>query len=226
MKKLKIFILIASTLIFYDESSAQTIEVKGGTNLSTMLSKDRIETYSEDYQLTPRLLIGITADYPFTERFSLESGILFSSKGYKLEANYALYQNSEPFRVYQNAVLNYIEIPLLFKGSAKVRELSIFSTIGPYVGIGLSGEMTANSYSIGIAEKQVYSHEMGADGNWKRLDYGLQAGVGMEIRRIVIKISYSYGLANISQNKDLVVLKNRNLGLTLGYKFNMRKTSS
>lgn len=72
------------------ESFAQTFEIKAGVNLSTMLSKADRSTYSGDYTLTPRLHFGVTSEIPINKLFSIESGLLFSSKGYKLEKNYAL----------------------------------------------------------------------------------------------------------------------------------------
>jgi len=218
MRKLRILMLAICTVISVSESFAQIFEIKTGVNLSTMFSKDRFGNYSKDYTLTSRFLIGVTTEIPLTELFSIESGLLFSSKGYKLDKYFAMWEDSEPIRLYQKAVLNYIDIPLSFKASTLFRKLLIYGNVGPYVGIGLSGKIIADESSGDIIKRNEYRHKMGTDGTWKRFDYGLQAGAGVEINRIVFGLNYSYGLANISQNRDYEN-KNRIIGLTLGYRF-------
>ena len=60
---------------------------------------------------------------------------------------------------------------------------------------------------------------MDKDGQWKRLDYGIQAGIGIIMQRIAFRINYSYGLANIAQYEDFTN-KNRVIGISLGYIIN------
>ncbi|WP_372935102.1 hypothetical protein, partial [Mariniphaga sediminis] len=62
MIKPVLFVLPLFILIFSMKSFSQTFEVKAGINLSTMLSKSDIETYSKEYQMVPRLLLGATAE--------------------------------------------------------------------------------------------------------------------------------------------------------------------
>jgi hypothetical protein len=227
MKKLRIIVLSLFILIFNIKSFSQTFEIKTGINLSTMLSKNDIETFSEEYQMVPRLFLGVTADFPLTKLFSFETGLLFSSKGYKLDTYYSVPSyEGEYFPIYDNRTLNYFEIPLSLKISANFKNLPFIFTLGPYIGVGLNEKYTISVYNWeeGASERKSYSNQMGNESGWKRIDYGLQAGIGMEIQRIVIRLNYSYGLANISQDSS-IKSKNRVIGLTLGYKFNYKKTS-
>jgi hypothetical protein len=222
MSKLRVLLFIIFGLIPILESFAQTFEIKAGVNLSTMLSKDDRSTYSGDYTLTPRLLFGVTSEIPINQLFSIESGLLFSSKGYKLEKDYALYPTSEPVPVYAKSVLNYFEIPVSIKFSHSILGLPLYGVLGPYAAIGINGKNIIDIYSGGKSERTVYKNHFDSNGLWKRLDYGLQAGAGIQFGKYVFGLNYSYGLANISRHSPHVE-KNRIIGLTLGYKF---KTSN
>lgn len=216
MRKLRVLMFFISGVISILGSFAQTFEIKTGVNLSTMLSKDDRSTYSGDYTLTPRLFIGVTMEFPINQIFSFETGLLFSSKGYKLDSDYRLYEDSESFHRYQNAILNYIDIPLSLKTVTTFLRFPIYGMIGPYLGIGLNGKTITNEFSDGVTERKEYKHQMGSDGSWKRFDYGLQAVAGIVIGKFDFGLNYAYGLANISQHSPHVE-KNRIIGLTLGY---------
>jgi len=218
MRKLKVLLFIICVIFSILGSFAQTFEIKSGVNLSTMLSKDDWFKYSNDYTLTPRLLVGVTTEIPINQMFSFETGLLFSSKGYKLDSDYRFYEDMEPSHIYQNAILNYIDIPLSLKATTIFPRSPIYGIIGPYFGIGLNGKVIVDELSAGVTERKEYKHQIGSDGRWKRFDYGLQAGVGIIIGKFDFGLNYAFGLANISQLSPYVV-KNRIIGLTLGYKF-------
>lgn len=225
MKNLKIFVLFLFCLTVSTESFAQTFEVKAGMNWATMLSKDDVETYSDKYQMVPRLLLGATAEFPLAGLFSFETGLLLSSKGYKSDTYYPIpTYEGEYIPVYDNRTLNYFEIPLSLKATAKFKNLPFLFTLGPYIGLGLNEKATRSEYNWEeeVYERKTYNNQMGKDSHWKRLDYGLQAGAGVEIQKIVMRLHYSYGLANISQVSS-IRSKNRIIGLMLGYKFSFEK---
>ena len=224
MKKLRVLVFISCGIILILESFGQTFEIKAGVNLSTMLSKDDRSTYSDDYSLTPRLLFGLTAEFPINQIFSFETGLMFSSKGYKLDSSYKLYEDSEPSRIYQNLILNYIDIPLSLKTTTSFLRFPIYGIIGPYVGIGLNGKLIADEMSGGVIERKEYEQQFGSDGSWERVDYGLQVGAGIVIGKFDFGLNYAYGLANISQQSPYIA-KNRIIGLTLGYKFKTKEPS-
>lgn len=58
------------------------------------------------------------------------------------------------------------------------------------------------------------------ESDFKRLDFGLTMGAGVEINSIQIGLTYGLGLANISPSTDNgSKINNRVLGLSVGYKF-------
>jgi len=224
MRKLRVLMFIFCGSISILKSFGQTFEIKGGVNLSTMLSKDDRSNYSDQFSLTPRLLFGVTADIPLNQSFSIESGLFFSSKGYNLNKKKSLDPTSQFSPIYVKAILNYLEIPLLIKFSHSFFRLPFYGVIGPYGAIGINGKTISDMYPGGISDRKVYKHQMGSDELWKRYDYGLQAGAGIAFGKYVCGFNYSYGLANISQHSPHVE-KNRVIGLTLGYKFKIKEPS-
>ncbi len=164
MKKLKITGVFLFILIFNIKSFSQTCEIKAGINLSTMLSKDDIEIFSEEYQMVPRLFLGATAEFPLTKLFSFETGLLFSSKGYKLDTYYLVpTYEGEYASIYENRTLNYFEIPMSLKMSARFKNLPFLFILGPYIGVGLNERYTIsqNNWEEGKYERNSYSNQMG-----------------------------------------------------------------
>ena len=51
---------------------AQTLEIKSGLNLSTMYYRNQGGTYSEDFKLTPRFILGVTSEFPISKSLSLK----------------------------------------------------------------------------------------------------------------------------------------------------------
>jgi hypothetical protein len=217
MKKFKILMFSIFIMISVSESFAQTFAIKTGVNLSKMLLKDEFETVSKDYKLTPRFQLGVTVEFPITKLYSFESGLFFSSKGYKHSSNSLIMQNDINFDLYENQILNYIEIPLTAKVNTLIGRLPIYGTFGPYIGIGLNGKLSIDEFSDNKTERKVYTDTMGPDRTWKRFDYGLQAGAGIVIHQFLVGINYDFGILKVNQ-LDGYKCKNRVLGLTLGYK--------
>jgi hypothetical protein len=185
--------------------------------------------YDEEFDLIPRFLLGVTTEFPLFKSFTFEPGILFSRKGYKIDIeDYAMFQTGEYLDMYENSVLNYIDIPLSIKYTADIKKVKLHGVLGPYIGIGLSGKVSYKEYEndgqggvdyMGIIE---YPGKMNSDGLWKRFDYGLQAGIGVEVDKIVARVNYSYGFANIARSTD-AINKNKVLGISLGYILNLKK---
>ena len=209
--KILMFLLISLLSI---KANAQTFGVKGGLNLSNMLEKDDDDTYSDDYKMNPGFHIAGTVDIPISTVLSFESGLLFTTKGFRIE--------EDSIKVKTN--LYYIDIPLTVKASLPLSEgLKIFGAVGPYVGIGLSGKVIATVEYQGDEETDEEAVKWGSDedsDDLKRLDYGLTFGGGVEINALMLGISYDLGLANIATHQeDGYTTKNRVLKFSVGYRF-------
>lgn len=213
--KILMFLFISLLSI---KANAQTFGVKAGLNLSNMLEKYDDETYSDDYKMNPGFHIAGTVDIPISTVLSFESGLLFTTRGFRIE------EEEMGFSIKAKANLYYIDIPLTVKASLPLSEgLKIFGAVGPYVGIGLSGKVIATVEYQGDKETDEEAIKWGSDedsDDLKRLDYGLTFGGGVEINALMLGISYDLGLANIATHQeDGYTTKNRVLKFSVGYRF-------
>ena len=212
MKRLNLLPFLLFTLLLAHQSNAQSFIVKGGFNLSKIYAADEDDTYSDEYDMKPGFHVGGAVEIPINQNFMFEPGIIFITKGVKME---------EPdYEISSKANLNYVDIPLLFKASSSNDGgLGFYGALGPYIGIGISGQV-AMEYD---GEEESDDIKFGSDedeDDLKRLDMGISVGGGIEFSSFQIGVSYDYGLINIATYQDYGnKVKNRVLKFTLGYKF-------
>lgn len=208
MKNLMKLFVVVIALTISTGSVAQEFGIKAGLNLANMLVKDDDETYSDDLDMKPGFHLGVTAEFPIADMFSFETGLLFSQKGYKFELN--MFGESWEYTL----TLNYLEIPLQGKLNYDLGGAILYGQLGPYVGIGLTGK-----FKFDDEEEDV---EWGSDEeehDFKRLDFGLSVGAGVQISNFTIGASYGLGLMNISPySDDGYKENNRVIGISIGYK--------
>ena len=200
------------------QTNAQTFGLKAGLNLSNMLEKDNDDTYSNDYKMNPGFHIGGSFDIPINDLLSFESGLLLTTKGARVE------EEDMGFSLKAKINLYYLDIPLTLKASHEISEgLKLFGAVGPYVGIGLIGKTKVTFEFLGEEDTEVEDVKWGSNENSddvKRLDMGLTFGAGVEIKSIMLGISYDLGLANISSYQDNgATRKNKVLKFSIGYRF-------
>ncbi len=199
-------IIILSTVI---NSSAQTFGIKGGLNLSNQLFKTNGEKDDLNTKMNPRFHLGVTLEYPMNNLFSLESGILLSTKGSKINSTFSDEMGvEESYKVKFN--LYYIDIPFNAKATIELNGFDVYGTVGPYLGIGIRGKGKSELTS---------TIKFGKDENLKRLEFGLAFGGGMEINRFLFGLGYNLGLTNISNNEYSQKIKNRVIQISAGYRF-------
>jgi outer membrane protein W len=200
---------------------AQTFGVKAGLNLSNMIVKDDDDTYSDDFKLNPGFHAGLTADFPITEMFSFETGLLISTKGYRISQEDTIL--GETYEIEGKLNPLYLDIPLTGKVAFDIGGPKIYGAFGPYVGVGLAGKAKNEVTINGETEKDDEDIEWGSDEEedfLKRLDFGLTVGAGVEINALQIGISYGLGLANISVSSDNgAKINNRVIGISVAYRF-------
>jgi hypothetical protein len=212
MKNLLRLFVVVVVLSMATETFAQTFGVRAGFNLSNMVAKDDDNTYSDDFKMKPGFQIGVTAEFPITDIFLFETGLILTTKGFKLS-------ESEDGVDYEGTLsLMYFEIPITGKAVYEVGDLQIYGIFGPYIGFGLSGK---SKYEAG-GDSSDETINWGSDANeddFKRFDLGLIIGAGVEIQAFQVGISYGFGLINISPESDGGYKdQNRVLAITVGYK--------
>ena len=200
--------------------NAQNINIRGGLNLSNIYKEDNLGVYSDLLKLNPGYHFGCLADIPINNFFALESGIIYSSKGYKLET----YEVGITTTVKQ--YLYYLDIPLNIRIYSQIDEkISVQVTLGAFAGYGITGTTKTRISGYGQEYTEREGISWGNDevnDDYKRPDMGLTFGGGLEINFISIGFYYDYGLANISsfQNNGAKI-NTKVFKVSLGYIFKL-----
>lgn len=237
MKTRKRIFLLSILTVIYLSSYAQIevtkpdrllpkIGIRAGLNLSNFLEEDNDGVTSNNYDLLPGFHAGLFIEIPLGNRFAVEPGVMISSKGYQHSGDWTdtigqfheYYATSSPY---------YLDIPVAFKVSLEFGIVEIFGAVGPYLGIGVGGNIYDEEKIDGIKEENDYKIAWGSsegNDNYKSLDYGLGFGFGVEIKGIVVSYTYDLGLANIAtDNSGGYTIKNRVMRISVAYKFGFLK---
>lgn len=194
--------------------------VKGGLNLSKIVVKDDLDNYSESYKLNPGFHVGVTAEMPLTETFAFETGLLLSTKGFKMKESEAF--DGTSYEYHATANLYYLDLPLTARKYFTIGGTRFFGTFGPYIGYGLSGKAKMETTKNGETESDEEDVKWGSGDNdtIKRLDFGLTAGAGLGLNALQFGVSYNLGLANIAADTSGgTTIHNQVIALSVGYQF-------
>lgn len=171
-----------------------TFGVKAGVNLSTFGGDMKNTKSAFKYQF------GITADIELAQKFYLLTGLDLQTKGVKYEPK------SEPDIKYNPM---YLQIPVHL--GYKIELLpgtKLVINAGPYIAYGIGGKAKG-----GGSSEKIFGND-----KFNRLDFGVGGGIGLEFGKFCVNGGYDLGLRNISDMKNTNI-KNRNIYMTLGYKF-------
>jgi hypothetical protein len=218
MKHLFKLSIVLFLLSFETETFAQNFGIKAGLNLSNMIMKNDEYNFSEDYKMKTGFHFGPTVEFPINEMFSFESALLLSTKGTMIANERETYDAY----VYKKKInMFYLDIPISAKAAFKIGSFKIYGSFGPYAGIGLNAKIKTKLTTDGNTETNKENISFGSDEDeFKRLDYGLAAGGGIEFKEIQFGITYGLGLANISSSTENGgKINNRVLSFSFGYKF-------
>ncbi len=208
-------IIILSAAI---NSSAQTFGIKGGLNLSNTVIIIGGDKFDSELKINPGFHIGPTLELDLSNVFSIETGVLLTTKGFRVNSTRPDETGvEEAYKVKSN--LYYIDIPFNAKATIELNGYDVYGTVGPYLGIGIQGK---GKLEFGD-EIETSTIKFGKDENLKRLEFGLAFGGGMEINRFLFGLGYNLGLTNISNNEHSQKFKNRVIQISVGYRFGKRK---
>ena len=206
-------------ITFAANSSAQTFGIKGGLNLSNIVIKIDGDKLDSELKMNPGFHIGPIMELDLNKVFSIETGILLTTKGFRINSTLSDETGAEePYKVKSN--LYYIDIPVNAKATIEFNGFDIYGSVGSYLGVGIKGK---GEFELGD-EKETSTIKFGSDENFKRLEFGLTFGGGVEINRFLFGLSYNLGLTNISNNEYSQKLKNRVIQISVGYRFGKRRS--
>lgn len=196
-----------------------------GLNSSEMDIKDA----NYDKKIKPGFHFGVVTAYKFYDNIQFQSGIYATRKGLKQKTTTEEISESGSYRHIKSAKVttdaNYILMPLMLGWESNYERTWIFNVnAGVYGAWGFSGKTkergTETIYFTSASSTTSYSekYDTFTSTNLKKSDYGLIGSIGVVYDIFTINLNYEYGLRNVSNNIDRE-LKNRNLSLSLGFRF-------
>lgn len=181
MKKSILFVAIA--IFGFTNMKAQEFVMfgaKGGANFSTF-SGDGVNAWNDPSGRTS-FHLGLVAEIPMSERFSIQPEVLYSGQGYDIasreDANDVEYQ------------LDYIQVPVIAK-------FYVFDGLaleaGPQIGFLVNSEIDANPSSVNDENTISLDEEQ-----FNSVDYGVALGASYKFRGgFFINGRYNIGLNEI-----------------------------
>ncbi len=198
MKQLKMLILGAFLLVSYG-SFSQNFGVKAGTNFSRF-----DPNLSTKFRLHNGVQFGSFFEKDISKKIFLNIGILFTQKGNKVDN---VINKEPPLK----SKLNYLELPLNLSYKIPLKSSKLFFQTGPYLAYALSGEQQLQDLVIDTSFGDGF-------GDFKRFDFGLGFGTGLEFNHLVFALNLETGLTDI-QNVDNTTLKTITGSITISYVF-------
>src|SRR5690554_5278545 len=184
-------------------SAQVSLGVKGGINMSNLYGD---ELDNENVKIG--FNVGLLADIDFSFNSAIQTGLFFTTKGYKYDSGNLDYTEN----------LMYIQLPIHYAYKIDVSPgTRVVFHAGPYVAYGVGGSRKASVGNIS-GEWDVDKIFGDALRQYKPFDAGLGLGVGAEFGPILVDLGWDMGLVSIS-NSDNGDIKNQNAYLSVGYKF-------
>lgn len=227
----KLLTVVLCVMVFTTAKSQ--IYVQGGLNLANITTTNTGGTQHNNLLTT--FNAGIMARSNKNEPIALEVGLLVDGKGAKSNS----YLTSSTGDNYIKANFNplYLELPINFVLRLPLtHENNIFINAGPYVAMGIGGKSKIETSFLGVKSNSTSTIQFNNDDpttsqqeeasydKLKKFDYGVNIGAGIDLKKILLKVNYGYGLAKInstqtnnsSDNKNKYRIVSISLGIPLG----------
>lgn len=224
MKKLFALLLISGTVL---SAKAQLFYAQGGANLANITKNGDGDT--EDNNTLATFNVGVMGRFGLSKTVDLESGLLLTGRGSKAET----YFNGGADYVKAKFNPLYLELPVnLVINVPLTKSTGLFFNAGPYAAVGIGGKskletklgpvQSSSSSDIKFSNDDPFTSEQddAAYDKLKRFDFGINAGVGLDLKSLIIKANYGLGLTKInsteSNNSADDKNKYRTLSLSVG----------
>jgi hypothetical protein len=188
MKKLLILTVCAASLAFTSSAKIGIAPV-AGLNLANLAGE------GADGNMKIGVHVGVLKDFSISDKFSIQPGLLFSTKGTKMKFDLGPLGEQE-----FNYTLTYLEIPINAVYRFGGEDGGFMLHGGPYLGYLLGAKLDETS---------------GTDG-MKKMDFGINVGAGYQLPMgLFFRAQYGLGLASIYEDGESVT--NRVIGISVGY---------
>lgn len=211
------FALLAGLLLIAASGFAQTktsFAIRAGVNFTNLNGEDP-DGQDLDFKLKTGFHVGVDVDIPIAEDFYIRPGILFTTKGAKMDDG-------------DNTKLNisYIEVPVGFVYKPTLGTGKLILGLAPYVAYAVGGKIKNDDFEEDIEfENEITLGQFG-DPILKGLDFGGNIFFGYEFsQHLFAQINAQLGMANIQpkiegvDDSDRGKIKNTGFGISVGYRF-------
>jgi hypothetical protein len=214
MKTKTLFIAVCATLFSTAivAQSKTTFGVRAGVNFQNLNGEDEGGD-DLDYKLKTGFNAGVNAEIPVGIDFYVQPGVLFSTKGAKLD-------DSD-----DKINLSYVEVPINFIYKPALGTGHLIMGFGPYAAFAIGGKYKPDSGDdIDIEFDNEITPVQAATGVYfKRFDAGANLLFGYEwSNKLSVQLNAGLGLLNINPKiggaDTDAKTKNTGFGLSLGYR--------
>lgn len=180
-------------VLFFLGAAAASAQVNLGVRMGVNSASAAIHlSYGDSYNTERRigLVAGLAMEFPLAGPLTLQFEPQYAQKGYKLQEDYL----GNPLTVVGK--LNYVEIPMLLKGTVHFGSLSAYGFVGPSVGFRSDvqvAQMFPDSTEISSVDYSVQDFDLALDAG---------AGIGIRINpttTFVADARISHGLINVDR---------------------------
>ena len=218
--------MAAFAVALFTGAKAQ-LYIQGGVNLANITKTTSGQT--EKNNMLTTFNAGILDRFGLSKLVDLESGILFTGRGSKAETYYTSGNTTDN---YVKTKFNpyYVEVPLNLVVRVPVKGIhGLFFHAGPYAAIGVAGKSTTDQKLIGISSHSENNIQFANDNPFtsrqedasyyklKRFDFGLNAGGGFDLGKLLLKMNYGYGLTKINSTESNNASDDKNKYRTLSF---------
>ncbi|RYY42362.1 MAG: PorT family protein [Chitinophagaceae bacterium] len=221
MKKLLAAVLICGAAT---SANAQLFYAQGGVNLANITKNGDGDT--EDNNMLTSFNVGVMGRFGLSETIDLESGLLLTGRGSKAET----YFNGGADYVKAKFNPLYVELPVnLIVNIPTTTTTKLFFNAGPYVAVGVGGKSkletkvgpltSSSSDDIEFSNDDPFTsaQDDAAYNKLKRFDFGLNAGVGLDLKSVILKANYGFGLSKINSTESNNSSDDKNKYRTLSF---------
>ncbi len=224
-------VVMAAGMVFSATAQESGFGVRASLNLSNVNNKydgevasgESKSDYEYDFKNRVGFNIGLIYDWGISERFYIQPGLYFTTRGAKIK------ESEEDYKFEEKWNLNYLQLPILASYRIALSDnVKWHINAGPYLAVGVGGKVKWEETYDGDTDKGDYKAFGTADedsdeekGGLKRFDAGLSFGTGVSIDKFYIGLTYDLGLVNAA-DKDVwkdYKMKNRNFSIGVGYNF-------
>ena len=191
MKKLLLSVLALGFVFAVSAQGEIRWGVKAGANLSNITSKSDGNKVDES-NARFGFHFGGVMEYSFSPKFAFQPELLIVVNGANPEdAELILGPPMDRVLVSNQFIrITQIQIPINLKYKTGTDAMKFFVTAGPYIGYALSGKFGGKMDGASF-DSDFYG------GSNRRLDFGVGAGIGIEVSKITFGLNYQYGIANL-----------------------------